>query len=639
MVDANVVLDKAKKEREQEKELLRPVAEFFHDNEGELFERYEAVDKLMEDDTISSDDERLLHQVVSNLASDRVDPVQSVVRQGEKYVGVIEYAEHDYWYEYTEVNDVHGRMNVGVCAKCVKDADNDAQVARGCGTTDELSERIRDHYSEEHNESPSDIETGATLVSGTTIAGNNAITSATDGAGSGLNADTYRGKKPDFSEPAGTIQSQFSTPNSTPRGIGFDSSNCIWFVDSPSIFELDRTGNTQSQFSAPSSNPQGLGVDSNDCIWNADLNANSLFQLNQTGAIQSRISSPSNSPQGVGVASNNNIWQSYGGDSIYELNQSGTIQSQFSSPCFNPAGIGLDSNNCIWHADFGADSIYKISQLGYIQTQFDAKGDFAYGIGLDSDDCIWHADYDTDSFYELKSSRTNPLVRSGVNYQLTEDTGTSTSQFSSPSESPHGIGVDSNDCIWHADERTSSIYEFDQSGKLQSKFLSPSLNPTGVGVDSNDCIWNSDSNSDSIYELNQTGTVQNGFASPSQSPSGVGFDSNGCIWHSDSDLGNTSSSIYQLNRNGVVQSGFSSPCRRARGVTTNSSDCLWVAEQYANSIYRFNQSGTIRAGFYSPAGGARGLGLDSNGYLWNANRSFDQAGTVFKITPSAIKFE
>lgn len=193
MADAQDIIEQAKAEKERERELLRDVAEFFHEHEGELFERYEAVSKLTEADSISSDDERLLHRVVGNLAADRVDPVQNVVKDDAKYIGVIEYAEHDYWYEYVEHDDVHGRVNVGVCAQCVQDADNDAQVAKGVGTTEELSEKIRDHYDAEHSEDPESVETGATLVAGTTIAGNSAIHSANDGVGSGLDADLYRG--------------------------------------------------------------------------------------------------------------------------------------------------------------------------------------------------------------------------------------------------------------------------------------------------------------------------------------------------------------------------------------------------------------------------------------------------------------
>lgn len=197
MVQAEEIIEQAEEEREEMQSLLRPVAEFFHSHEGELFERYEAVSKLVADESIPSDDERTLHRVVGNLSADRVDPVQNVVRDSAKYVGVLEYEEHDFWYEYVEVDDVHGRMNVGVCAQCVKEADSDAEVAKGIGTTEELDEKIREHYSAEHNESPSEIQTGATLLSGTTVSGNAVIHSANDGLGSGLDVDTIRGK--DFS--------------------------------------------------------------------------------------------------------------------------------------------------------------------------------------------------------------------------------------------------------------------------------------------------------------------------------------------------------------------------------------------------------------------------------------------------------
>jgi len=192
-MDAEKVIEQAKEEKQRERDLLRPVAEWFHEREGKLFTRQEAVDLLV--DELSANDERLLNRVVANLATDRVDPVQNVVTDDGKYVGVLDYGEHSFWYEYVEVDDVHGRMNVGVCAQCVSEASSDAEVARGCGTTEELAERIADHYSDEHSESPDSVETGATLVSGTTIAGNSAINSANDGVGSGLDADTFRGSE------------------------------------------------------------------------------------------------------------------------------------------------------------------------------------------------------------------------------------------------------------------------------------------------------------------------------------------------------------------------------------------------------------------------------------------------------------
>jgi len=193
MVEAEQIIEQANAELEEKRSLLRPVAEFFHEHEGTLYERYEAIDELQNSPDIPSDDRRTLGRVIGNLAADRVDPVQNIVRQGEKYVGVVSYSEHDYWYEYVEVDDVHGRVNVGVCAKCVSEASSDASVAKGVGTTEELADRIESHYSEKHDTGVSEVNTGATLVSGTTIAGNSAIHTGNDGVGSGLDADSYRG--------------------------------------------------------------------------------------------------------------------------------------------------------------------------------------------------------------------------------------------------------------------------------------------------------------------------------------------------------------------------------------------------------------------------------------------------------------
>ena len=302
MVHAETIIEQAEAEREEMQSLLRPVAEFFHSHEGELFERYEAVSKLVTDESIPSDDERTLHRVVGNLAADRVDPVQNVVRDSAKYVGVLEYEEHDFWYEYVEVDDVHGRMNVGVCAQCVSEASSDAAVAKGVGTTEELDGKIREHYAEKHSESPSEIETGATLVSGTTIAGNSAIHSGNDGTGSGLDADTVQGNDSTVfvnfgntysksTTSAGSVLSQFASPSGGPQGIGLDSSDSLWHADASagSIYQLNQSGSVLSQFPPPSGFPQGIGLDSSDSLWHADSSADSIYQLNQSGSVLSQF--------------------------------------------------------------------------------------------------------------------------------------------------------------------------------------------------------------------------------------------------------------------------------------------------------------------------------------------------------------
>ncbi|MFB6207985.1 MAG: hypothetical protein ABEJ69_01405 [Candidatus Nanohaloarchaea archaeon] len=421
-MDADKVIQKAEKQREAREELLRPAAEFFHEHEGKLFERYEAVEELEkhleEEDVLplegyEGDTERLLHRVIANLASDRVDPVQNVVRENAKYVGVLDYAEHDFWYEYVEVDDVHGRMNVGVCAQCVKEADNDAQVAKGVGTTEELESKIRQHYDDEHSESPESVETGATLVSGTTIAGNTAIHSGNDGVGSGLNADTFRGTEASkfvrtgvnyvISEPFGLVQSKFASPSNRPYGLGVDSTDCIWNADvgASSIYELNQSGTVLSKIASPSGGPTGVGIDSTDCIWNADNGANSIYELNQSGTVQSGFASPSSAPDGVDADSSDCIWNAdNASNSIYELNQSGTVQSGFASPSSAPQGLGVGSGDCIWNADYN-DSIYQLDQSGTVTSKFTTPSSGGFGVGLDSSDCIWHANRLADSIYKI----------------------------------------------------------------------------------------------------------------------------------------------------------------------------------------------------------------------------------------------
>jgi len=208
---------------------------------------------------------------------------------------------------------------------------------------------------------------------------------------------------------------------------------------------------------------------------------------------------------------------------------------------------------------------------GTVQSQFASPSSGQTGVGLDSSDCLWHADLNADSIYELNQ------------------TGTVQSGFASPSSFPKGVGLDSSDCLWHADANADSIYELNQTGTVQSQFSSPSGLPIGVGLDSSDCLWHADRSADSIYELNQTGTIQSQFASPSASPQGVGLDSSDCLWHADS----SANSIYELNQTGTIQSKFSSPSSFPTGVGLDSSDCIWHADGSADSIYELSKSNTL----------------------------------------------
>ncbi|MFB6207987.1 MAG: hypothetical protein ABEJ69_01415, partial [Candidatus Nanohaloarchaea archaeon] len=120
--------------------MTRKIADWFHERAGELFTIEETP----------FDREQLVY-----LTNDSVDPIQQVVVSGTRYYGVIAYAEHDGWYEYTRWDDHHGEVNVGVCAKCVETAESVGEVAHTLGDpTDVAREKIEQHYAEAHSVRP-----------------------------------------------------------------------------------------------------------------------------------------------------------------------------------------------------------------------------------------------------------------------------------------------------------------------------------------------------------------------------------------------------------------------------------------------------------------------------------------------------
>jgi len=381
--------------------MTREIANWFHKREGELFTEEETP---------------FARQEIVTLTNDSVDPVQQIEADGERYYGVIAYNEHDGWYEYTRWDDTIGELSVGVCAACIKQWDSADEVARTLGDeTDTARRKFARHYDEAHavDQGSVKVATGATLLSGTTINGNEAIHIGMDGAGSGVDADFVQGNEAlntgvGLSFEEGQTITQFRAPGQEPRGIGIDSNDSIWQAENPftgfdSIYQLDQSGNTLSQFTSPSSGPTGIGIDSNDSIWNADVDANSIYQLDQSGSILSKFASPSRLPQGIGLDSSDSIWHATNGaNSIYQLDQSGSILSKFRSPGLRiQTGIGIDSNDSIWNADFSGYSIYQLDQSGSIISKFASPSGNPEGIGVDSNDSIWHADASVGSIYQL----------------------------------------------------------------------------------------------------------------------------------------------------------------------------------------------------------------------------------------------
>jgi len=144
---------------------------------------------------------------LSDVVGDIVDPLQQILREGERYVGIIEYREYpsEGAYGYIDFDDKYGERKRVVCARCVETEefdDNISHATEGEGSVpdsaswNQLLNTVTSHYTKSHTEAPINIEVGASLLSGTTIAGNESWHAGNDGSGSGLDADVLQGNGP-----------------------------------------------------------------------------------------------------------------------------------------------------------------------------------------------------------------------------------------------------------------------------------------------------------------------------------------------------------------------------------------------------------------------------------------------------------
>jgi len=83
---ANDVLEKARSRNERVQDYLRPAADFFHRNEGTMFGRNEAREKIGKELDVNKD---TAGAVIAQLISDKVDPIVQVSTDDEKFVGVV----------------------------------------------------------------------------------------------------------------------------------------------------------------------------------------------------------------------------------------------------------------------------------------------------------------------------------------------------------------------------------------------------------------------------------------------------------------------------------------------------------------------------------------------------------------------
>lgn len=205
-VDIEEVIEQAKQQQESVNQNLREAAEWFHDyyeNEGDLLERQQAITNIKQHLGV---ERNVAARIIANLVGDIVDPITQVNTFEGKYVGVIDYDEGDIYYSYIEHNDSIGERRVVVCAQCVHDHEHEANITHAKeysgsfeeATKAELVQAVRDHFDKDHaGVDPADVQTGATLLSGTTIAGNEAWHAGNDGAGSNLDADSVDGVEQD----------------------------------------------------------------------------------------------------------------------------------------------------------------------------------------------------------------------------------------------------------------------------------------------------------------------------------------------------------------------------------------------------------------------------------------------------------
>jgi hypothetical protein len=237
--DPEKVLDEAERERKESIENAQEALKFFIEEVDGLIEWEDVESELAEYLGIEqSKAKRALTQIVGDI----VDPVQQIGTAEDRYVGIIEFSEFSDAgaYGYTHYSDTHGRRNRVVCAKCVKEKESDSEVShatQGEGTNsknatwEQLLNRVTSHYADAHDSAPKEIDIGASLISGTTMGGNQAwhngnvsgesnisvgntsVEVSPQGSGSGLNADELQNNTPS------QIQSH---PHSELSGVGVD---------------------------------------------------------------------------------------------------------------------------------------------------------------------------------------------------------------------------------------------------------------------------------------------------------------------------------------------------------------------------------------------------------------------------------
>lgn len=201
MASPNELILEAEKQTRKKSSDSEIVLEYFLSRVGEMFEK----EKVLTDISDEFGFERsYTNTIITSLVSDLVDPVQQICTN-EQYVGIIDYIEFEgAMYGYEDYNDKFGKRKRLVCSNCVRESNYDENIV--CATEGEgtipsnsswelMKEKMSSHIENEHSETNDEIVVGASLISGTTIAGNLSFHAGNDGPGSALNADVVDGKE------------------------------------------------------------------------------------------------------------------------------------------------------------------------------------------------------------------------------------------------------------------------------------------------------------------------------------------------------------------------------------------------------------------------------------------------------------
>jgi len=189
--DPETLIQEAEQEKQNRGELAQEALHWFlrDENLGEMHPRSDVVAELVEELGIST---RRADLSISDTVGDIVDPVQQITKGPDRFVGIVEYKVFSEAgaYGYIDYDDTLGPRKRVVCAKCVEEATHDSEVSHateGEGSSggeeswSSLLDKVTAHYTQAHSEAPSEIEPGASLVNGTTIASNTAFHAGNEG--------------------------------------------------------------------------------------------------------------------------------------------------------------------------------------------------------------------------------------------------------------------------------------------------------------------------------------------------------------------------------------------------------------------------------------------------------------------------